>query len=100
MEVCLVPVVWKPQDVLDKIQQLDKMAIQRVELTYTLGEMSYRSDMSALPFSILSSRLKINNKRHPYPPTSAGTGPTYGPCSLEVPMDVAFDLKCQQLRTR
>ncbi len=30
-------------------KQLDKNGLDKVELVYTLGEMSYRSDMSALP---------------------------------------------------
>ena len=47
MEVRLVPGL-EPHDVLDKIRkQLDKNGYDKVELTYTLGEMSYRSDMSA-----------------------------------------------------
>ena len=47
LEVRLVPGL-EPQDVLDKIRkQLIKNGYPKVELIYTLGEMSYRSDMSA-----------------------------------------------------
>ncbi|WP_155718591.1 peptidase dimerization domain-containing protein, partial [Streptococcus oralis] len=47
MEVRLVPGL-DPKDVLEKIkQQLKKNGYDQVELVYTLGEMSYRSDMSA-----------------------------------------------------
>ncbi len=47
LEVRLVPGL-EPHDVLEKIRkQLDKNGFDKVELYYTLGEMSYRSDMSA-----------------------------------------------------
>ena len=78
MEVRLVPGL-EPRDVLDKIRkQLDKNGYDKVELTYTLGEMSYRSDMSAP--SILNV---IELAKDFYPegisvlPTSAGTGPMH-----------------------
>lgn len=88
MEVRLVPGL-EPHDVLDKIsKQLDKNGYDKVELTYTLGEMSYRSDMSAP--SILNV---IELAKDFYPegisvlPTSAGTGPMHTVFeALEVPM--------------
>ena len=93
MEVRLVPGL-EPHDVLDKIRkQLDKNGYDQVELTYTLGEMSYRSDMSAP--SILNV---IELAKDFYPegisvlPTSAGTGPMHTVFeALEVPM-AAFGL--------
>lgn len=93
MEVRLVPGI-EPHDVLDKIRrQLDKNGYDKVELTYTLGEMSYRSDMSAP--SILNV---IELAKDFYPegisvlPTSAGTGPMHTVFeALEVPM-AAFGL--------
>ncbi len=93
MEVRLVPGL-EPHDVLDKIRkQLDKNDYDKVELTYTLGEMSYRSDMSAP--SILNV---IELAKDFYPegisvlPTSAGTGPMHTVFeALEVPM-AAFGL--------
>lgn len=93
MEVRLVPGL-EPHDVLDKIRkQLDKNGYDKVELTYTLGEMSYRSDMSAP--SILNA---IELAKDFYPegisvlPTSAGTGPMHTVFeALEVPM-AAFGL--------
>ena len=93
MEVRLVPGL-EPHDVLDKIRkQLDKNGYDKVELTYTLGEMNYRSDMSAP--SILNV---IELAKDFYPegisvlPTSAGTGPMHTVFeALEVPM-AAFGL--------
>lgn len=93
MEVRLVPGL-EPHNVLDKIRkQLDKNGYDKVELTYTLGEMSYRSDMSAP--SILNV---IELAKDFYPegisvlPTSAGTGPMHTVFeALEVPM-AAFGL--------
>ena len=93
MEVRLVPGL-EPHDVLDKIRrQLGKNGYDQVELTYTLGEMSYRSDMSAP--SILNV---IELAKDFYPegisvlPTSAGTGPMHTVFeALEVPM-AAFGL--------
>lgn len=93
MEVRLVPGL-EPYDVLDKIRkQLDKNGYDQVELTYTLGEMSYRSNMSAP--SILNV---IELAKDFYPegisvlPTSAGTGPMHTVFeALEVPM-AAFGL--------
>ena len=93
MEVRLVPGL-EPEDVLDKIrQQLDKNGYPAVELTYTLGEMSYRSDMSAPSILNLIELAKdYYQEGVSVLPTSAGTGPmptVYE--ALEVPM-AAFGL--------
>ncbi|MBP2622784.1 M20/M25/M40 family metallo-hydrolase [Streptococcus oricebi] len=78
MEVRLVPGL-EPKDVLNKIErQLHKNGFDKVELIYTLGEKSYRSDMSAP--SILNV---IEIAKNFYPagvsvlPTTAGTGPMH-----------------------
>ena len=93
MEVRLVPGLV-PQDVLDKIrQQLDKNGYPAVELTYTLGEMSYRSDMSAPSILNLIELAKdYYQEGVSVLPTSAGTGPMHTVYeALEVPM-AAFGL--------
>ena len=93
MEVRLVPGL-EPQDVLDKIhQQLDKNGYSAVELTYTLGEMSYRSDMSAPSILNLIELAKdFYREGISVLPTSAGTGPMHTVYkALEVPM-AAFGL--------
>ena len=93
MEVRLVPGL-EPQDVLDKIrQQLDKNGYPAVELTYTLGEMSYRSDMSAPSILNLIELAKdFYREGVSVLPTSAGTGPMHTVYeALEVPM-AAFGL--------
>ena len=93
MEVRLVPGL-EPQDALDKIhQQLDKNGYPAVELTYTLGEMSYRSDMSAPSILNLIELAKdYYQEGISVLPTSAGTGPMYTVYeALEVPM-AAFGL--------
>ena len=88
MEVRLVPGL-EPRDVLDKIQaQLVKNGFDKVELIYTLGEMSYRSDMSAP--SILRL-IKLAKDFYPAGvsvlPTTAGTGPMHTVYeALECPM--------------
>ena len=88
MEVRLVPGL-DPKDVLEKIkQQLKKNGYDQVELIYTLGEMSYRSDMSAP--SILTV-IRLAKEFYPEGvsvlPTTAGTGPMYTVFeALEVPM--------------
>lgn len=93
MEVRLVPGL-EPHDVLDKIgQQLVRNGYPAVELTYTLGEMSYRSDMSAP--SILNV-IELAKGRYQEGvsvlPTSAGTGPMHTVYqALKVPM-AAFGL--------
>ena len=93
MEVRLVPGL-EPKDVLDKIrQQLDKNGYPAVELTYTLGEMSYRSDMSAPSILNLIELAKdYYQEGISVLPTSAGTGPMHTVYEvLEVPM-AAFGL--------
>ena len=93
MEVRLVPGL-EPKDVLDKIrQQLDKNGYPAVELTYTLGEMSYRSDMSAPSILNLIELAKdYYQEGVSVLPTSAGTGPMHTVYeALEVPM-AAFGL--------
>lgn len=93
MEVRLVPGL-EPQDVLDKIrQQLDKNSYPEVKLTYTLGEMSYRSDMSAPSILNLIELAKdYYQEGISVLPTSAGTGPMHTVYeALEVPM-AAFGL--------
>ena len=93
MEVRLVPGL-EPEDVLDKIgQQLDKNGYPAVKLTYTLGEMSYRSDMSAPSILNLIDLAKgYYQEGISVLPTSAGTGPMHTVYeALEVPM-AAFGL--------
>lgn len=93
MEVRLVPGL-EPEDVLDKIRrQLDKNGYPAVELTYTLGEMSYRSDMNAPSILNLIELAKdYYQEGISVLPTSAGTGPMHTVYeALEVPM-AAFGL--------
>ena len=78
MEVRLVPGL-EPKQVLELIRkQLDQNGFEKIELVFTLGEMSYRSDMSAP--SILNV---IDLAKRFYPegvcvlPTTAGTGPMH-----------------------
>ena len=84
----------EPHDVLGKIRkQLDKNGFDKVELYYTLGEMSYRSDMSA---PAILNVIELAKKFYPQGvsvlPTTAGTGPMHTVFdALEVPM-VAFGL--------
>lgn len=93
LEVRLVPGL-EPHDVLEKIRkQLDKNGFDKVELYYTLGEMSYRSDMSA---PAILNVIELAKKFYPQGvsvlPTTAGTGPMRTVFdALEVPM-VAFGL--------
>ena len=88
MEVRLVPGL-DPKDVLEKIrQQLKKNGYDQVELVYTLGEMSYRSDMSA-PSILNVIRLAKDFYREGVSvlPTTAGTGPMHTVFeALRVPM--------------
>ena len=93
MEVRLVPGL-DPQDVLDKIgRQLKKNGYGAVKLTFTLGEMSYRSDMSAPSILNLIELAKGFYKEGvSVLPTSAGTGPMHTVYeALRVPM-AAFGL--------
>lgn len=93
VEVRLVPGL-EPYGVLELIRkQLDKNGFDKVELVYTLGEMSYRSDMSALPIlNVIELAKKFYQKGVSVLPTTAGTGPMHTVFEvLEVPM-VAFGL--------
>ena len=93
MEVRLVPGLT-PQGVLEAIQaHFQKEGFDQVEVTYTLGEASYRSDMSA---PAILNVIEIAKRIYPdgvsILPTSAGTGPMWTVYdALEVPQ-VAFGL--------
>lgn len=92
-EVRLVPGL-EPHRVLELIRkQLDKNGFDKVELVYTLGEMSHRSDMSASPIlNVIELAKKFYQKGVSVLPTTAGTGPMHTVFEvLEVPM-VAFGL--------
>lgn len=88
MEVRLVPGL-DPHKVFEAIgDHLRDKGFEQVELTYTLGEKSYRSDLSAPEIGRLIKIIEDN-----YPggvcllPTSAGTGPMHTVFeALEVPM--------------
>lgn len=77
-EMRLVPGLT-PNGVIESLRQhLDKNGFDKVEVTYTLGEMSYRSDMSA------PAILKLINLAEQFYesgvsvlPTSPGTGPMH-----------------------
>ena len=93
VEVRLVPGL-EPHGVLELIRkQLDKNGFDKVELVYTLGEMSHRSDMSASPIlNVIELAKKFYQKGVSVLPTTAGTGPMHTVFEvLEVPM-VAFGL--------
>ena len=93
VEVRLVPGL-EPHRVLELIrEQLDKNGFDKVELVYTLGEMSYRSDMSAPPIlKVIELAKKFYPEGVSVLPTTAGTGPMHTVFeALEVPM-VAFGL--------
>lgn len=93
VEVRLVPGL-EPRRVLELIRkQLDKNGFDKVELVYTLGEMSYRSDMSASPIlNVIELAKKFYQKGVSVLPTTAGTGPMHTVFeALEVSM-VAFGL--------
>lgn len=93
VEVRLVPGL-EPHGVLELIRkQLDKNGFDKVELVYTLGEMSHRSDMSASPIlNVIELAKKFYQKGVSVLPTTAGTGPMHTVFEvLGVPM-VAFGL--------
>ena len=88
MEVRLVPGL-DPKDVLEKIkQQLKKNGYNQVELVYTLGEMSYRSDMSAPSIlNVIQLAKDFYSEGVSVLPTTAGTGPMHTVFeALQVPM--------------
>ncbi|HFI0213728.1 TPA: M20/M25/M40 family metallo-hydrolase [Streptococcus suis] len=78
MEVRLVPGL-EPHDVLDKIRQhLDKHGFEKVEVIFTLGEMSYRSDMSHPSIvNVIELAKKLTPEGVAVLPTSPGTGPMH-----------------------
>lgn len=78
MEVRLVPGL-EPHDVLDKIRQhLDKHGFDKVEVVFTLGEMSYRSDMSHPAIvNVIELAQKLTPEGVAVLPTSPGTGPMH-----------------------
>lgn len=78
MEVRLVPGL-EPHDVLDKIRQhLDKHGFDKVEVIFTLGEMSYRSDMSHPAIvNVIELAKKLTPEGVAVLPTSPGTGPMH-----------------------
>ncbi|HEM3724987.1 TPA: M20/M25/M40 family metallo-hydrolase [Streptococcus suis] len=78
MEVRLVPGL-EPHDVLDKIRQhLNKHGFDKVEVIFTLGEMSYRSDMSHPAIvNVIELAKKLTPEGVAILPTSPGTGPMH-----------------------
>ncbi|MGQ7327569.1 M20/M25/M40 family metallo-hydrolase [Streptococcus suis] len=78
MEVRLVPGL-DPYDVLDKIRQhLDKNGFEQVEVIFTLGEKSYRSDMSHPAIvNVIELAKKLTPEGVAVLPTSPGTGPMH-----------------------
>ncbi|NYS32880.1 M20/M25/M40 family metallo-hydrolase [Streptococcus danieliae] len=88
MEVRLVPGL-DPQDVLEKIRQhLTKHGFDRVQVDFTLGEKSYRSDMSAPPIlRVIELAEALTPEGVSVLPTSPGTGPMHTVFEvLEVPI--------------
>ncbi|HEM2793685.1 TPA: M20/M25/M40 family metallo-hydrolase [Streptococcus suis] len=78
MEVRLVPGL-EPHDVLDKIRQhLNKHGFDKVEVVFTLGEMSYRSDMSHPAIvNVIELAKQLTPEGVAVLPTSPGTGPMH-----------------------
>lgn len=78
MEVRLVPGL-EPYDVLDKIRKhLDKHGFEKVEVIFTLGEMSYRSDMSHPAIvNVIELAKQLTPEGVAVLPTSPGTGPMH-----------------------
>lgn len=78
MEVRLVPGL-EPHDVLDKIRKhLVKYGFEKIEVTFTLGEMSYRSDMSAPAIlNVIELAKRLTPEGVAVLPTSPGTGPMH-----------------------
>ncbi len=88
MEVRLVPGL-DPQDVLEKIRQhLGKHGFDQVQVNFTLGEKSYRSDMSAPPIlRVIELAEALTPEGVSVLPTSPGTGPMHTVFeALEVPI--------------
>lgn len=78
MEVRLVPGL-EPHDVLNKIRKhLTRHGFDKVEVTFTLGEMSYRSDMSAPAIlNVIELAKRLTPEGVAVLPTSPGTGPMH-----------------------
>ncbi|MFH6614759.1 M20/M25/M40 family metallo-hydrolase [Streptococcus suis] len=78
MEVRLVPGL-EPHDVLDKIRKhLDKHGFDKIEVIFTLGEMSYRSDMSHPAIvNVIELAKQLTPEGVAVLPTSPGTGPMH-----------------------
>lgn len=78
LEVRLVPGM-KPLDVLEKVRrQLLKNGFEQLELTFTLGEEGYRSDMSAPAIlKVIDIAKQLWPKGVAVLPTTAGTGPMH-----------------------
>ncbi|MBF0787578.1 MULTISPECIES: M20/M25/M40 family metallo-hydrolase [unclassified Streptococcus] len=78
LEVRLVPGL-EPHDVLDKIRKhLVTYGFEKVEVTFTLGEMSYRSDMSEPAIiNVIELAKRLTPEGVAVLPTSPGTGPMH-----------------------
>ncbi|MBG9368119.1 M20/M25/M40 family metallo-hydrolase [Streptococcus sp. NLN64] len=78
MEVRLVPGL-DPDDVLEKIRQhLAKHGFEQVQVAFTLGEKSYRSDMSAPSIlKVIALAEQLTPEGVAVLPTSPGTGPMH-----------------------
>lgn len=78
MEVRLVPGL-EPKAVLDLIEKhLEKVGFDKIRVTFTLGEMSYRSDMSAPAIvNVIELAKKLTPEGVAVLPTSPGTGPMH-----------------------
>lgn len=88
MEVRLVPGL-DPYDVLDKIRRhLVKHGFEQVQVEFTLGEKSYRSDMSAPSIlRVIELAEQLTPEGVAVLPTSPGTGPMHTVFeALEVPI--------------
>lgn len=78
LEVRLVPGM-KPRKVFEQIQaQLVRNGFEQVDLTYTLGEEGYRSDMTAPSIlNVIAIAKKFSPEGVAVLPTTAGTGPMH-----------------------
>ncbi|WP_367783673.1 M20/M25/M40 family metallo-hydrolase [Streptococcus pluranimalium] len=90
LEVRLVPGMdpYKVLGLIDK--QLAKNGYDKVQLTYTLGEKGYRSDMTAPAIqNVISIAERFSPQGFAVLPTTAGTGPMHQVFeALEVPIAV------------
>lgn len=93
MEIRLVPGL-EPKQVFETVKDyLYEQGYNALKITYTLGEESYRSDLSASEIKHVISVLEKHYKKGlSLLPTSAGTGPMHTVFqALEVPM-ISFGL--------